>query len=454
MSVPQVVIVGRPNVGKSSLLNWLAGKLVSVVDPTAGVTRDRVTYLMHVRDRYFELVDTGGMGVEDADNLTEDVERQIEIALDEAAVILFVVDGRAGVTPLDQLVANRLRKIERPVLLVVNKCDSTRTDDEIHEFYGLAPEAPVVLTSVKANRNRRELQDAILELLPPADEAESGDGARQIAEPELKLAIVGRRNVGKSTFINALAREERMIVSEVAGTTRDAVDLRFEQDGKSFLAIDTPGVRKRKSLANDIEFYGLVRAQKSIRRADVVLMFFDATDIISRVDMQLVDEIYKQHKPCVFVVNKWDRGLKERMEVEKWADYLVKTFATMRHVPVAFITAKTGRNVHKLINLAQSLARQARERASTGLLNRVIQEAVHANPPRIKSGRRGRILFATQVGTEPPTIVLKCNDASLFEPSWKRYLLSALHDRLPFPEVPIKLYFRSRDSDSAAEESA
>ncbi|MEZ6065303.1 MAG: ribosome biogenesis GTPase Der [Planctomycetaceae bacterium] len=304
MPVPQVVIVGRPNVGKSSLLNWLAGKLVSVVDPTAGVTRDRVTYLMQEGDRYFELVDTGGMGIEDPDDLTSDVERQIHVALDDASLVLFVVDGRTGATPLDKLVAEKLRKIDRPKLMVINKCDSTKTDDEVHEFYGLAPDADIVQTSVKANRNRGELKQAIVDHLPMAAADEQSSGAEQAAEPELKLAIVGRRNVGKSTFINALAEEERMIVSEVAGTTRDAVDIYFEQDGKRFIAIDTPGVRKRKSIANDIEFYGLVRAKKSIRRADVVLMFFDSQETISRVDKQLVDEIAYHCKPCIFVANK------------------------------------------------------------------------------------------------------------------------------------------------------
>jgi GTP-binding protein len=450
MPVPKVVIVGRPNVGKSSLLNWQAGKLVSVVDPTAGVTRDRVTYLMHAGDRYFELVDTGGMGIEDPDDLTSDVERQIEVALSDADLVLFVVDGTAGATPLDRLVAERLRKIDRPKLLVVNKCDSTKTDDEVHQFYALSPQAPLVQTSVKANRNRGDLLEAIVAALPPASETEQVSGDDLSADPELKLAIVGRRNVGKSTFINALAEEERMIVSEVAGTTRDAVDIHFERDGKKFTAIDTPGVRKRKSLANDIEFYGLVRAKKSIRRADVVLMFFNAEDTISRVDKQLVDEVHTFTKPCIFVVNKWDLGKDAGMEMAKWADYLAKEFPTMRHTPVAFVTAKTGRNVKKLINLAQSIYKQARMRVSTGRLNRVVHAAVAANQPRMKFNRRGRILFATQVATEPPTIVVKCNDPSLFEPRWRRYLLGVIQEELPFREVPVKLYFRGRDDESPA----
>ncbi|MCA9024485.1 MAG: ribosome biogenesis GTPase Der [Planctomycetaceae bacterium] len=449
MSVPQVVIVGRPNVGKSSLLNWLAGKRVSVVDPTAGVTRDRVSHLIHEKNRYFDLVDTGGMGVEDVDNLTADIEHQIDIAIESADLVVFVVDGQSGVAPLDRHVAERLRRVETPKLLVVNKCDSTRLDQEIAEFYALiggGSEADdVVITSVKAKRNRTELLQAILHRLPPETENEATEGESLATTPELKLAIVGRRNVGKSTFINALAETDRMIVSDVAGTTRDSVDIRFELDGKSFVAIDTPGVRKRKSLANDIEYYGLIRAKRSIRRADVVMMLFDASDTISRVDKQLVDEIEANYKPCIFVVNKWDKGLDMEMTTEKWTEYLVHNFPGMRHAPIAFITAKSGRNVKKLINLSQSIYKQSRERVSTGQLNRVVKAAVQANAPRHKKNRRPKIYFATQVSTQPPTIVLKCNDPSLFDGHWKRYLLGVFREMLPFQEVPVKVYFRGKD---------
>ncbi|MCA9079106.1 MAG: ribosome biogenesis GTPase Der [Planctomycetaceae bacterium] len=451
MSIPKVAIIGRPNVGKSSILNWLAGKFVSVVDPTAGVTRDRVTYLMQSQDRYFELIDTGGIGIVDSDDLSEDVERQIQHALDEAQAILFVVDGSTVPTALDRDVAQRLRRIDIPKLLVVNKSDSPKTDLEVHEYYALS-DAAILQTSVKANRGKDDLLEAVVELLPPPDETESTSGALLATEPELKLAIVGRRNVGKSTFINALAETERMIVSEVAGTTRDSVDIRFELDGKSFVAIDTPGVRKRKSLANDIEFYGLVRAQKSVRRANVVFMFFDASVPISRVDKKLVDEIQKQSKACVFVVNKWDIAIERGMTNEKWADYLFTEFASLRHVPVAFITAKEERNVKQLINLAQSIYKQSRERVGTGPLNRLLQLAMQENPPKGKRSRKARAYFATQVATEPPTIVVKCNDPDLFDPAWKRYLLGIFRDELPFREVPIRLYFRGKGERTEGDE--
>jgi len=452
MSVPQVVIVGRPNVGKSSLLNWLARKRISVVEPTAGVTRDRVTYLMHEGGRYFELVDTGGIGLVDSDDLSDDIERQIGTAIDEATLILFVVDVSSGLVALDREVSSRLRRIAKPVLLVVNKCDSPKQEHEIGDFYGLA-DAPLVCTSVLAERHRDRLLGAIVKSLPPAEAIEDSAGAKFAAEPELKLAVVGRRNVGKSTFINALAQSERMIVSEIPGTTRDSVDVRFELDGKSLVAIDTPGVRKKKSLANDIEFYGLTRALRSIRRADLVLMFFDATQTISMVDKQLVGEIAERYKPCIFVVNKWDLGHEALMTTEKWSNYLIESFGSMRYVPVAFITAKEEVNVKKLVNLAQSIAKQDRTRVSTARLNEVLQAIIERNHPPLRGGRQAKIFFATQIATSPPTIVVKCNDPRLVDKGWQRYLVGSLHEALPFPEVPIKVYYRSRgraDADDGA----
>ena len=444
MSIPKVAIVGRPNVGKSSLMNWMARRLISVVEPTAGVTRDRVTWIMHEGDRYFELVDTGGIGIVDSDDLAEDIEHQVEMGIREADAVVLVVDAKDGITPLDEEVASRIRREGKPILLCINKCDSTRLDDEASSFLQLA-NVPYVITSVKANRNRDELIQAIMARLPDAAADETDEGDRLLQPADMKLAGVGRRNVGKSTFINQLAASERVIVSEIAGTTRDSIDIRFDVDGRSFVAIDTPGVRKKKSLANSIEFYGLVRAQRSIRRADLVLMFFDATKTISRVDKQLVDGITRHHKPCVFVVNKWDLAQDQGMTIEKWAEYLIKSFGSMRHVPIAILTAKDGRNIRKLINLTQSVWKQASQRMTTGKLNRIVRRALAKNPPPMKKNRRPKVYFASQVDCIPPTIVLKCNEPDLFTESWKRYLLGFLRETTPFQEVPLRLLFRARD---------
>ena len=448
MGIPRVAIVGRPNVGKSSILNWLSGKLISIVDPTAGVTRDRVTWVMHEKNRYFEIVDTGGIGIVDSDDLSDDIEHQIQVGLEECDLLLFVVDAKTGITPLDEQVAERLRKASKPMLLVVNKCDSTRLDIEASSFLRLAS-VPYVITSVKGNRNRTDLIDSILEHLPEAQDDEQSEGEGLLVQPELKLAIVGRRNVGKSTFINQLAETDRVIVSEVAGTTRDSIDIRFDVDGQTFVAIDTPGVRKKKSLANSIEFYGLVRAQRSIRRADVVLMFFDATQTVSRVDKQLVEEISKHHKPCIFVVNKWDLAQEEDMTIEAWGEYLMHSFSSMRHVPIAILTAKDGRNIRQLVNLTQVVSKQANKRISTGKLNRALKMAIEKNPPPHRKNRRPKIYYGTQVAVAPPTIVVKCNDPKLFDESWKRYLLGFLREVSPFQEVPIRMIMRSHEDDAA-----
>ena len=441
MAVPQVAIVGRPNVGKSSLFNWLAGRRIAIVDPTAGVTRDRVSTLLKADGRFFELVDTGGMGIQDADNLTAQVERQIETAIEQAAVLLFVVDARDGLVPLDEEVARRLRYVTKPIILVANKCDTPEMDPQAAEFYKLG-RGKLVCVSALQNRNKQELLNLLLERLPPPGEEAPAE------EITMKLAIVGRRNTGKSTFINSLAESERMIVSEVAGTTRDSVDVRFERDGQTFVAIDTAGVRKKGSLASDIEFYSMHRAERSIRRADVVLLFLDACERISKVDKQLAEYILEQHKPAVFVVNKWD--LMAPLPTSKFGTYVRATFPSLDYVPIAFITAKSGRNVQAVLNLAQSLHKQAAARVSTGDLNRVLRQAVEAQAPPMRQNRRPKIYYATQVATNPPTIVLFTNGPELIDNTYQRYLIKTFRDHLPFHEVPIKLYLRKRGREDRA----
>ncbi len=434
MPIPKVAIVGRPNVGKSSLFNWLARRRLAIVDDVAGVTRDRMTTLVQVRDRYFELIDTGGMGIEDADNLTAEVRRQIEVAIDAADVILLVVDVQTGPMPLDEEVAQRLRGVERPVILVANKADQEHQAVHAEEFQRLG-RGRLIPVSTLQNRGREELLGLVADRLP------EGEAEPDVEQPRMKVAIVGRRNVGKSTFVNTLAAAERMIVSEVPGTTRDSVDVHFEMDGQTLIAIDTPGLRKRKSVRTDLEFYSTHRAQRSIRRADVVLMFFDATETTSKVDKQLVGYIIEHHKPCIFVVNKWDR-LHGAVPTERWVRYLRRQFPTLAYAPIAFITGQQGKNVKTLLNHATMLYKQSRERVSTGILNRVIGAALESHPPPMYQNRRLKIYYATQVSTGPPTIVLMCNDPKGLGRDYQRYLLSFFRDHLPFGEVPIKLFLQ------------
>ena len=445
MGMPQVVIVGRPNVGKSSLFNWLAGKRLAIVDSTSGVTRDRMTYLVEFGDQYAEMVDTGGMGVKDVDDLTEHIEEQIQTAVDSASVILFVVDTRDGLTNFDQEIAQRLRYANASVICVANKTDHEGLDAQADEFYRFGRK--IVAVSTKENRGKQQLIDEILERLPKMTD----EDAQLLGEPEMKVAIVGRRNTGKSTMINTLVNDTRMIVSEVPGTTRDSVDVRFELDGKSFLAIDTPGFRRRKSVSTDIDFYSTHRAERSIRRADVVLLFFDAGQRISKVDKQLCDYIAGQYKPCIFVVNKWDL-LADSMPTEKWVTYLRDTFRTMWHVPIAFITGQTGRNLKTMLNHAQMLFKQARSRVSTPELNNLIKAALEHNPPPVDRHRRPKIYYGTQIASEPPTMLLFCNNPKSFSAQYRRYLLGVFRDQLSFGEVPIKLYLRKRKSSEETEE--
>ncbi|WP_425395905.1 ribosome biogenesis GTPase Der [Aeoliella sp.] len=443
MPVPQIAIVGRPNVGKSSLFNWLAGTKIAIVDNQPGITRDRLTHLMCHEDKFFELVDTGGMGFNDADNLTKHIEDQITMAIESADLILLVLDTRSGLLPMDQEVAKRLRLVKVPVVCLANKADAESLDASAEEFHRLGFGAPIKVSTLQ-NRNRGILLNRIIDTLPEHDgeDSETAD-----AEPEMKVAIVGRRNVGKSTFVNTLAKAERMIVSEVPGTTRDSVDVRFELDGKAFTAIDTPGLRKGKS-QKDIDFYGTHRAQRSIRRADVVLLFHDCTERIGKVDKQLCDYIVGQYKPVILVVNKWDQ-LAGSMPTEKWVNYLHDTYRTVRYAPIAFITAQTGKNVKALLNHAQMLFKQARLRVGTGELNRMLREAVKRKAPPLYKNRRPKIYYATQVGTQPPTIVLFCSQPAAIDATYQRYLLNQFRDHLEFDEVPIKLYLRRRsESDT------
>jgi GTP-binding protein len=446
MAVPQVAIVGRPNVGKSSLFNWLAGRRIAIVDPTPGVTRDRITAPIQIGARYFELTDTGGMGIDDSDNLTSDVERQIDLAIDRADLLLFLVDAKTGPVPLDEEVAKRLRGRNKSVFLVANKCDHAGLDEQTGEFYKFGM-GDVHCVSAKQNRGKQHLLDLIARYFPD-------DGVRTAppsADSTLKIAIVGRRNTGKSTFINCLAEEERTIVSEIEGTTRDSVDVRFEKDGKTIIAIDTAGVRNRGSIRSDVEFYSLARAERSIRRSDVVLHFLDAPKNISMVDKQLAGYVLENFKPAIFVVNKWDL-LKDQLVTSDFADYLHKTFPSLDFVPIAFITAKEGKNVQSVLDLAQNLYKQAGLRVGTGDLNRVLKQAMLDQSPAIRQNRLPKVYYATQVSLYPPTIVLFTNGPELFDRTYQRYLLKTLRDHFRFQDVPIKLYLRARTREGAQDE--
>jgi len=386
MALPVVAIIGRPNVGKSSLLNALSGHMISIVEPTAGVTRDRVSTIIGRDDQYFELNDTGGYGIVDSDLLSEHIEHQIHQAIESANLVLFMVDIRDGIVPLDKKIAQLLRKHDLDVIGVANKADSAK--------------------------------------MFPA-------------------AIVGKRNAGKSTLVNAMVGSERVIVSETPGTTRDAVDVRFEKDGKTIIVIDTAGVRKKNKMADSIEFYSYVRATRSIQRADVVLFLIDAAVPVSQVDKKLAKFIAEEYKSCIMVINKWDLA-KDSAATEDYEDYLTKLLPGLRYAPLAFTTATEGRNIQSVLDLSAEIFKQTMTWIPTARLNKAFDLIKQEKITAAKRGKKGwpKIYYATQVAVNPITFLMFVNRPELFEENYRRFIVNRLRSILPIDEVPIRLFTR------------
>jgi GTP-binding protein len=459
--LPVIAIVGRPNVGKSSLLNALVGKRISIVQDMPGVTRDRVTAYLQMDDRYVELVDTGGYGFVDPDQLTEHINQQIEIAMARADLVLFVVDCEDGLTSADQEIASMLRRKGIKTLLLANKADGERADVALGEFARLGLGTPIGVSALR-ERNLDQVLAAI------EKNVDLSSAPKEVPPPEMLVAIVGKRNAGKSTLVNAIASlyegdPNRVIVSEVPGTTRDSVDVHFEKDGKSLVVIDTAGVRKmRHMVTNDIEFYSFHRAERSIRRAGVVLMLIDATIPISEPDKKLANYISEQFKPIIFVINKWDLAkemIRERRKageelrdedmMEEYRTYLDQELRHLDYAPMAFVTAKEGRNVQTVVDLTQHLFHQANQRLSTAKVNQAVRQILSEKQPSTPSGRRARIYYATQIDVAPPSIVIFVNNPAYFDPSYTRFIVNRLRDLLPYPEVPIRLIVRQREQRKA-----
>jgi len=435
MALPTVAIIGRPNVGKSSLLNALAGAMISIVEPTAGVTRDRISTFIGRDDHYFELIDTGGYGIVDSDQLSEHIEQQILQAIESAQLVLFMVDIRDGLVPLDKTIARLLRKNDLDIIGVANKADTAKMFPAAGEFSKLGF-GEFLCVSVKNNLNKAVLLDKIFDKL-----ATLGPG--RPAKAAMKVAIVGKRNVGKSTLVNAMVGSERVIVSETPGTTRDAVDVRFEKDGKIITVIDTAGIRKKNKMADSIEFYSYVRATRSIRRADVVMFMIDAAVPVSQVDKKLAKFIAEEHKSCIIIINKWDLA-KDSAATDDYQEYLTKLLPGLKYAPIAFTTATEAKNVQSVLDLAAEIFKQTTMWIPTAKLNKAFEIIKQEKIGTAKGKKKGwpKIYYVTQIAVNPVTILMFVNRPELFEENYRRFIINRLRTMLPIEEVPIRLLAR------------
>jgi GTP-binding protein len=465
MSLPVVAIVGRPNVGKSTLFNRLVGERVAIVEDIPGTTRDRVYGIGEWNGRRFTVVDTGGLEIEPGSHIEERVQDQARVAIEESDLVLFVVDAAAGIAPLDHEVADRLRRAGKPTILVVNKADNPRREHEGAEFYALGFE-PTVAISAQHGRSTGDLLDVLVNLLPPAQADEAVPEAsvydeRDLAEEDLaelaetemgppRVAIVGRPNTGKSTFVNRVLGEERMIVSDLPGTTRDPVDSAVMVDGEAMILVDTAGIRRRGSVDRGIERYSVLRAMKAIERADVAVVMIDAIEGYTAQDAHVVGHVLEAGKGIVLVLNKWDALEKDGHTADEWLKTLRREAPYLAWADIVFASAQTGQRVERILHEARRVAEERFRRIPTGELNRLVTDAVRAHPPAHVRNRQPKILYATQVAIGPPTFVVFVNDPELIHFSYRRYLENRIRAEYGFLGTPIKLIFRQRVSEEAA----
>ncbi|MCI6568056.1 MAG: ribosome biogenesis GTPase Der [Dysosmobacter sp.] len=434
---PIVAIVGRPNVGKSLLFNKLIGKRLSIVQDTPGVTRDRIYGETDWNGRTFTLVDTGGIEPRTDDQILSFMRQQAQIAVENATVIVFLTDIKTGVTAADHEVANMLLRSGKPIVLAVNKMDSTGLPDpDFYEFYNLGLGDPIAVSAVHGH-GTGDLLDACVQYFPPEDQEEEEDDA-------IKVALIGKPNVGKSSLVNQILGEERVIVSDVAGTTRDAIDSRFTNDKGTFVFIDTAGMRRKSKVEEDIEKYSVLRATMAIDRADVCLILIDATEGVTEQDTKVAGMAHEAGKACIIVVNKWDLVEKDGKTMDRMTEDVRKGLAFMTYAPILFISAKTGQRVDKLFDLIVAVSNQASMRITTGMLNNVLADAQTRVQPPTDKGRRLKIYYMTQVGIRPPHFVVFCNDAKLFHFSYRRYLENCIRNTFDLTGTPIILSVRQK----------
>ena len=437
MSKPMVAIVGRPNVGKSTFFNYIIGKRISIVEDTPGVTRDRVYGEANWRGRNFTLIDTGGIEFDESDDITVQMKEQADIAISMADVIIFVTDAKQGVTSQDNEIALMLRKSNKPIILVCNKADNYGKEaPEIYEFYNLGLGDPYRVSSVNAI-GIGDVLDAIYDKLPPKQEVEDDTS-------EIKVAVIGKPNVGKSSLINKILGENRLIVSNQAGTTRDAIDSNFENEHGKYVFIDTAGLRRHSKVDEKIEKYSVIRTSLAIERADVCILMIDANQGVTEQDTKIAGEAHEAGKGIIIAVNKWDEYEKQNGTLEKYKKAVYEKLSYLSYAPILFISAKTGQRVDKLFELINSVASQNALRVSTAVLNQVLAEAIAVVQPPTDKGRRLKLYYMTQASTKPPTFVVFVNDKKLFHFSYERYLVNQLRKEFGLVGTPIRIISREK----------
>lgn len=433
---PIVAIVGRPNVGKSTFVNRLVGARQSIVDDLPGVTRDRIYFDVEWQNKYFTVIDTGGIIPGDEDEIMLSIFDQAQIACDEADKIIFLVDGKDGVQPTDEDIANTLRKSKKPIFLVVNKIDSQAAMPMLADFYSLAIGEPMAISALHGSGGVGDLLEVLTQDFEQEDE-----GAR---EESIKIAIVGRPNAGKSSIVNALLNEERVIVSDVSGTTRDSIDSKIAYKEKDFILIDTAGIRKKAKVDWGVEKFAVDRAIRSIRECDVAVLIIDATEGISDQDKKISSLITEAGKGIILAVNKWDLVEKTNHTMSQFEKQIAKDVPFLEYAPKIFISAVTKQRLNQIFDKVIEVYEQATKRVATGLLNKVVNEAYAMNPPTTIKGKKLKILYTTQINVQPPTFVMFANNSDLLKDHYKRYLEKKLREAFGFFGTPIRISLRER----------
>ena len=439
MSMPIVAVVGRPNVGKSTFFNKVVGRRVSIVEDTPGVTRDRIYAEAEWRSKFFALIDTGGIEPDSTDVILSQMRNQAEIAMETADVILFMVDGKDGLTASDREVGSMLMKTGKEVILLVNKIDSPKLPDDFYDFYELGLGEPIPISAANMY-NLGDVLDLIVEKMPRTDESEEDDTT--------KIAVIGKPNVGKSSLINALLGEERVIVSEVAGTTRDSIDTPFNRGEDKYILIDTAGIRRKSKVTGDIERYSVIRAIAAIERCDVCVLMIDAAEGVTEQDKKIAGIAHEAGKGIIVVVNKWDLIEKDTNTMKEFQKDIAGELSFMSYAPSVFISVKTKQRLNNVIDLVKYVSEKRAMRIPTGQLNSLIADATMMNQPPSDKGKRLKIYYATQVGVKPPLFSFKINDRELMHFSYARYLENKIREGFGFEGTSIKFVFREKGEDN------